>query len=157
MDLATLKGQANWINAWPFKRLMANTSTGFLTALADRWAALRDGALSVENVAQRIFDYADLLEQSGAWQRDRELWNYNPVTLGETAQHQADYMVEWYRANHDRLDELLLPYQTTAIKEARADTISHPSFFYDLQGRKVQSSIKKKGIYISGNKKILIK
>ena len=157
MDLATLKGQANWINACPFKRLMANTSTVFLTALADRWAALRDGALSVENVAQRIFDYANLFDQSGAWQRDRELWNYNPVTLGETAQHQADYMVEWYRANHDRLDELLLPYQTTAIKEARADTISHPSFFYDLQGRKVSSSTKKKGIYISGNKKILIK
>lgn len=157
MDLSTLKGQANWINTWPFKRLMAGTETAFLVALADRWADLRDGELSVENVTQRIFGYADLLDQSGAWQRDRELWNYNPVTLCATARQEADYMAEWYRANHNRLDELLLPHQTTAIKEASADTISHSPFFYDLQGRKVQSSAKKKGIYISGNKKFLIK
>lgn len=157
MDLATLKGQANWAHTWPFKRLMASTSRAFLHALADRWAALRDGALSVESVTQRIYGYASLLDQSGAWQRDRELWNYNPVTLWAEARQEADYMAEWYRANHDRMDELLLPHQTSAIKEARADAVSHPSYLYDLQGRKVQSATMKKGIHISGNKKILTK
>ncbi len=157
MDLSTLKGQANWINTWPFKRLMASRTTAFLTALADRWTALRDGVLSVENVTQRIFGYADLLDQSGAWQRDREQWNYNPVTLGPTARQEAEYMAEWYRANHQRMDQLLLPHQSADIREASTDTMGHSPFVYDLQGRKVQSTAKKKDIYIFGNKKILIK
>lgn len=157
MDLSTLKGQTNWINTRPFKRLMANTESGFLTSLADRWAALRDGPLSVESVTQRIYDYADLFDKSGAWQREREEWNYNPVTLWTTARDGAAYLAEWYQANHALLDELLLPHQSTDIKgivDLPLNT-DHPT--YDLQGRKVQSSVKKKGIYIHDNKKILTK
>ena len=157
MDPSTLKGQTNWSNTRPFKRLMANVESGFLTSLADRWAALRDGPLSVESVTQRIYDYANLFDQSGAWQNDRELWNYNPVTLWTTARDGAAYLAEWYQANHALLDELLLPHQSTDIKgivDLPLNT-DHPT--YDLQGRKVQSSVKKKGIYIHDNKKILTK
>lgn len=70
-------------------------------------------------------------------------------------------MREWYRANHDRLDELLLPHQSDGIKEIEQGTIvnrkSVNSECFDLQGRKVKPSIKKKGIYIYGNKKIQVK
>ena len=161
MDSSTLKGQTNWINTRPYKRLMANAESGFLTSFADRWAALRDGPLSVESVTQLIYGYADLFDQSGAWQHDREQWNYNPVTLWETAQDEAAYIAEWYQANHKRLDELLLPHQSDGIKEIEQGTIvnrkSVNSECFDLQGRKVKPSIMKKGIYIYGNKKIQVK
>ena len=157
MDLSTLKGQTNWSNTRPFKRLMANAESGFLTSLADRWAALRDGPLSVESVTQRIYDYANLFDQSGAWQRDRDQWNYNPVTLGETAQDEATYMTEWYQANHDRLDNLLLPYQSDGIRSTVNGQPSTVNAWYDVSGRKVANSKLSKGIYFNGHKKILIK
>lgn len=157
MDPSTLKGQTNWINTRPFKRLMANAESGFLTSLADRWAALRDGTLSVESVTQRIYDYANLFDQSGAWQRDRDQWNYNPVTLGETAQDEATYMTEWYQANHDRLDNLLLPYQSDGIRSTVNGQPSTVNAWYDVSGRKVANSKLSKGIYFNGHKKILIK
>jgi hypothetical protein len=55
------------------------------------------------------------------------------------------------------MDQLLLPHQSADIREASTDTMGHSPFVYDLQGRKVQSTAKKKDIYIFGNKKILIK
>ena len=157
MDPSTLKGQTNWSNTRPFKRLMANVESRFLTSLADRWAALRDGPLSVESVTQRIYDYANLFDQSGAWQNDRELWNYNPVTLGETAQDEAAYMAEWYQVNHDRLDELLLPYQSTGIRSIDNGKWTIDNAWYDVNGRKVANSQLSKGIYFNSHKKILIK
>ena len=176
MDLSTLMGQSNWSKARPFKRLLQNTDFGFLAALANRWAALRDGPLSVERVSQLMYSYADLFDQSGVWQREREAWNYNPVTLGTTAREEAEYMAEWYSANHQQLDELLTPYQTgikEVVQQKETDGMADNNV-YDLQGRKVSTEAKKGiqerrlpssirergrlgGIYITGNKKIIIK
>ena len=156
-DPSTLLGQANWSKVRPFKRLLQNASFGFITALADRWAELRDGPLSVESVSQLMYGYADQLDRSGSWQHERQEWNYNPVTLGTTAQQEADYMVEWYRENHKELSELLKPYQTDDIGEIELETSSLKHETYDLQGRKVANGKLQKGIYINGNKKALIK
>lgn len=161
IDTSTLLGQSTWSKVRPFKRLLQNADFGFIAALADRWAELRDGPLSVERVSQLIFSYADLFDQTGSWQHEREEWNYYPVTLGTTAQEEATYMVEWYQANHRELSELLAPFQTTGIEETEQETIvnskSSNNKWYDLSGRKVVNSKLQKGININTNKKILIK
>ena len=157
MDPSTLKGQTNWVNTRPYKRLMENDASGFITSLADRWAELREGPLSVDTVIQRIYDYADLLDQTGAWQRDRELWNYDPVTLGATAQDEAEYMTEWYQANHDALDELLLPHRSTDIISVQGERVL-VNGYYNLSGQRINGQrLLNKGIYIYGNKKIIVK
>ena len=157
IDPSTLKGQTNWMNTRPYKRLMANGESGFLTSLADRWAELREGPLSVETVARLIHGYADLLDLTGAWQRDRELWNYNPVTLGATAQDEAEYITEWYQSNHDALDELLLPHQSTDITSVQGEG-GLTNGYYTLSGQRINGQrLLQKGIYIYGNKKIIVK
>lgn len=83
--------------------------------------------------------------------------NYNPVTLGETAQDEAAYMAEWYQVNHDRLDELLLPYQSTGIRSIDNGKWTIDNAWYDVNGRKVANSQLSKGIYFNSHKKILIK
>lgn len=74
---------------------------------------------------------------------------------------EAAYMAEWYQANHDRLDELLLPYHSDGIEKIEQETIvnskSSDYKWFDLQGRKVANGKLPKGIYFKGHKKILIK
>jgi hypothetical protein len=156
IDVNTLMGQSNWSKVIPFRRLLQNPDLGFVTALANRWAQLRDGVLSVNNVSELIYGYADLFDSTGAWQNERDTWNYNPVTLGETARDEADYMVQWYSANHQRLDELLTPYITGVISPVQDDA-SNP--VYDMQGRYVGQYpyFNSKGLYIQGNKKTLVR
>ena len=167
IDTSTLLGQSNWSKVRPFKRLLQNADFGFLAALADRWTELRNGPLSVESVSQLIYSYADLFDRTGSWLHEHEAWNYNPVTLGTTAQEEAAYMVEWYQANHRELSELLTPYQTNGINLTPGPSPNgegNAVVWYDLQGRRVNTSQfsiphspLKKGVYINGNKKMLIK
>ena len=172
IDTSTLLGQSNWSKVPPFKRLLQNADFGFLAALADRWAELRDGPLSVESVSHLMFSYADLFDHTDSWQHEHEAWNYNPVTMGTTAHDEAAYMVEWYEANHKALSELLTPYQTDGIEEIEQDPIvnsrsaqgdashlkkSSNSKWFDLQGRKVANGKLQKGIYINTSTKMLIK
>ena len=58
--------------------------------------SVRKYRISIASVSKLINDYAQSLDESGAWQRERELWNYNPVTIDETASEAAKYMTEWY-------------------------------------------------------------
>jgi hypothetical protein len=94
----------------PFYRLLRDKDLGFIAALAKRWAALRDNVLSVASVTALINGYAQLLDESGAWQREHALWNYNPVTTEATASEAARYMTEWYANSHKAISQLLDPY-----------------------------------------------
>lgn len=102
----------------PFCRLVKNDRHGFITSLAKRWAELRDGVLSVASVSQIINGYAQLLDESGAWQREHEMWNNNPVATEETAGEAARFMTEWYANAHETISRLLDPYIPTAVTDA---------------------------------------
>lgn len=117
-----LRGENTFHFVRPFNRLTGdgavvggasercNDRHGFIVSLAKRWAELRDSVLSVASVSQLINDYAQQLDESGAWQRERELWNYNPVAIEETAAEAAKYMTEWYAESHEAISKLLNPY-----------------------------------------------
>ena len=137
----------------PFSHLTKNDNLGFFTSLAERWAELRDNVLSIESVSKIINDYAQQLDGSGAWQRERELWNYNPVTTDETASEAAKYMTEWYANSHEAISQLLEPYLPTGVKAAKSESKTNDAC-YDLQGRRLQSSGNHKGIFIKNNQKL---
>lgn len=80
-QLTTLRGLSNFQFAHPYRRLIENPDLGFFSSVARRWLELRGNALSVEAVSRIIRGYASLLDASGAWQRNRDVWNYNPVTF----------------------------------------------------------------------------
>ena len=80
--------------------------------------------LSVETVTQIINNYASRLDDSGAWQRNREVWNYNPITIATTANEPAEWMADWYASNYQRVDELLKPYMPTGIETIKES--AHP-------------------------------
>ena len=103
----------------PFSHLMRDEDLGFISALAARWAALRDVVLSVASVTALINGHAQLLDESGAWQRERELWNYNPVAIEETASEAAQYMTEWYASTHEAISQVLDPYLLTAVEDVK--------------------------------------
>ena len=138
---------------------MRNDDLGFIAALATRWAALRDDVLSVASFTALINGYAQLLDESGAWQREREMWNYNPVAIEETASEAAQYMTEWYASSHEAISQLLDPYLPTGMKDINesADGKSSNSKFdgvcYDLQGHRLPSPSSYKGVYIKNHQK----
>lgn len=150
----TLRGIANFQFAHPYKRLIENPDFGFFTSVAKRWQELKDNALSVENVSQIINNYASQLDESGAWQRNRELWNYMPITLSPTAKESAKWMADWYASNYQRVDELLKPYLPAGIETARTSKHSDDNY-YDLKGYRVNPSSMTKGVYIHNHKIII--
>ena len=107
----TLRGQSNLWRVRPYRRLLEDEASGFYEALAERWYALKDGPLSTDSVSAIIQGYATLLDSTQAWQHDREKWNDIPIHFYETAQQEANYMIQWYQSSHARLTELLEPYR----------------------------------------------
>lgn len=53
----------------------------FRTALGERWKELSAGILSQDNFERRLDHYAKKFRASGAWQREYDKWNLNPVPL----------------------------------------------------------------------------
>ncbi len=161
-----LRGENTFHFVRPFNRLTGDDSHGFIASLAERWAELRDSVLSVEAVSQLINDYAQRLDESGAWQRELKLWNYNPVTIEETAAEAAKYMTEWYANSHETISQLLDPYIPTAVKAVKSESVVGNASerckvpndsCYDLQGRRLSLPDAYKGIYINDNQKCIVK
>lgn len=132
---------------------MRSDDLGFIASLAARWAALRDDVLSVASVTSLINGYAQLLDESGAWQREREMWNYNPVAIEETAAEAAKYMTEWYASSHETISQLLQPYLPTRMKAVMSESKNDQDACYDLQGRHLPSPSNYKGVYIKNHQK----
>lgn len=45
----------------------------------------------------------NLFMKSGAWERERNKWNNNPVPLKEDLHEEKDYVIGWYGRNRDYL------------------------------------------------------
>lgn len=140
-------------NTHLYYQLFQSDPDGFLSRMKARWLELRDGALSPENVERRLRAYADLLQSSGAWAREREAWNGNPVVLPESLDSEIDYMADWYRRNLEAIDRFL---PATGISAPVVS--SRPSGIWTLDGRRVSSRSEDfrdlpAGIYVVDGKK----
>lgn len=138
----------------PIPFSVCNKQDEYKQLLKDKWIAGREGALSVESVARRLYGYRDLFISSGAWQRACEYWdskNYRPCYVNDLAT-EIDYIVEWYKARFNEMDQYfgIDPLGIEHISQSR-----HDDSIYSLQGTKITTPAT--GLYIKNGTKYFVK
>ena len=108
--------------------------------------------LTKENVFRRLDKYAEKLKESGAWQREYDKWNNNPVPLN--LDEELQYVKKWYARNIIALDKI---FQTdTYIKDVSSVSNKKKTDTYTLDGIK-RGIYGNTACYIIGNRKVIIK
>lgn len=139
----------------PYNRLNVNNVDGFRNAVKDRWRELSATLLNPDSVFARLDAYAGRFVNSGAWQREYERWNGNPVPLNESLSRELDYVKRWYADNYN---SICRTWGGTSYISAPAYCDPNPErMIYFPDGRRVDSSrdrLPGRGLYIINGKKI---
>lgn len=93
--------------AKPYYRLYNENVDNFVGNMKDKWLQLSSSVMSKENISNRIDIYAQMFVESGAWQREYEKWNNNPVPLKENITDETTYVKNWYDRNFDNVNSIL--------------------------------------------------
>lgn len=139
-------------NVNPFRRLWTGNMFDFRARVAQRWRELSAGPLSVSVFNARVDSCARLLTESGAWEREYNKWNGNPVCLTRNLEEETAYVKNWYQRNSDNLRQRIFSDFSTSGIEHRPESQEKSEISYDLQGRSVGNSYR--GIIIQKKKKI---
>ncbi len=89
-------------NAW-FIRMMNTNPSGFKTLLKDRWQQLRQDELSMPKLTGRVEVYRQLLNISGAYEREQRKWPENTGGLATETQ----YMLSWIENRLNQVDNYI--------------------------------------------------
>ena len=142
----------HWLQVMaPYARISDNEHYDFYRRVSSRWEELRRGPLSPDSVMGRLDCYAQLLETSGAWQREREKWDGNPRRLAESPEEWLPEIREWYERNTKAVT-YQLNVATTVVPVVNN---AFQKCTFDLQGRLTQKPTK--GVYIQDGKKVVVK
>ncbi|MBQ9339588.1 MAG: CotH kinase family protein [Paludibacteraceae bacterium] len=87
----------------PYNRLYGEDINGFQGKVHRRIITLQDSVLSPTRLYEQMARYATLFEESGAWKREVERWNNNPVALKADIRGEIGYVSSWYKRNYDNL------------------------------------------------------
>ena len=123
-----------------------------------RWQQYRKGVLSIDSVYQWLDRYSDMFIRSGAWNREYEKWNDNPVPLRLTLEEEIDYVKQWYKMNYNHLCNIFdIPVSVNAVPMVVENALLSQGgeVIYNLQGQRINGL--QKGLNIVDGKKILIK
>ena len=141
----------------PFNRLAVQNIDGFGDLVRTRWAENMTTLFSCDSIARRLDDYARLFTSSGAWEREYEKWNGNPVPLKKHIADEMVYVKKWYSKNYLNLCAQL----DTDIPTGNMGTASYQSSanrVFTLDGRRIsRKDITRKGIYIVDGKKVVLR
>ena len=139
----------------PYNRLNVNDVDGFRNSVRERWEELSATLLSPDSVFARLDAYARQFLNSGAWQREYDRWNGNPVPLKESLNLEIDYVKRWYADNYNSICRAWGGTTYTLVP-----TYYDPNperMIYLPDGRRLDLSRDKvpgKGLYIINGKKI---
>ena len=139
----------------PYNRLNVNDVDGFRSSVRERWRELSATLLSPDSVFARLDAYARQFLNSGAWQREYDRWNGNPVPLKESLNLEIDYVKRWYADNYNSICRAWGGTSYTLVP-----TYYDPNperMIYLPDGRRVDTSRERlpgKGLYIINGKKI---
>ncbi|MBQ8657113.1 MAG: CotH kinase family protein [Prevotella sp.] len=120
----------------PFNRLQQYDLGGWKTLLSEKWETWKTTLFSETALQERMNNYAGLFKTSGAWQREYEKWNNNPVPLCENIDDELAYVYNWYHQNYTALSQQLTPTDPTAISQPRTTTTA-TTVVYNLNGQPV--------------------
>ena len=106
----------NRLNAFgPFNRIVAYNIDDFRYRVADRWDELKDSVFSPENIRSHITAIAQRFVDSGAWQREYDLWkdiaesveegeDYDErIIITEDINQEVEYVMNWYQRNYNSI------------------------------------------------------
>jgi len=145
---------ANLENSKLFNYLISNNIDGFQDSLRTKWSELALTIFLPENVYKRIDDYAERFLSSGAWQREYEKWNGNPVPLYKDLTDEATYVKDWYARNYKNVCEILGTEAGVVDVMQQAD--AQESFIYTIGGVRIVNDRKAHGIVIENGKKVML-
>lgn len=124
----------------------------FLESMKERWQELSLGIMSPNSFNSRLDAYAKRFKESGAWQREYDKWNNNPVSLD--LDEELEYVKKWYVNNIAALNKVLgviaddIPY-------VFQDTDSYNIRMYNIDGKRIMSNPTGRKIYIETGRKII--
>ena len=143
----------------PYARLWDGNINDYRNRVASRWRTLcSQGIVSPEGFYERLDAYASLLEESGAWQREYDKWNGNPVPLKRDLADEVEYVKKWYKKNFDHLaDVTFKDYGTTGVPAVTGENSHNDgnNNLYNIMGQKVGNDYK--GIAIRKGRKIIMR
>ena len=154
----------------PFNRLITQDIDGFIESMTMTWRKFSSSLFSPENIAQRMDVYADAFLTSGAWEREYNKWNENPVPLKPSITEELDYVKDWYGKNYESLydkfeeiyDEMLLSNVSDLLVDLDLlDAATYGEGVYLMDGRKIRDSSDieglARGVYIVGGKVVIVR
>lgn len=124
----------------------------FRESMKERWQELSLGIMSPNSFNSRLDAYAKRFKESGAWQREYDKWNNNPVPLD--LDEELEYVKKWYVNNIAALNKVLgviaddIPY-------VFQDTDSYNIRMYNIVGKRIMSNPTGRKIYIENGRKII--
>lgn len=124
----------------------------FRESMKERWQELSLGIMSPNSFNSRLDTYAKRFKESGAWQREYDKWNNNPVSLD--LDEELEYVKKWYVNNIAALNKVLgviaddIPY-------VFQDTDSYNIRMYNIDGKRIMSNPTGRKIYIETGRKII--
>lgn len=124
----------------------------FRESMKERWQELLLGIMSPNSFNSRLDAYAKRFKESGAWQREYDKWNNNPVPLD--LDEELEYVKKWYVNNIAALNKVLgviaddIPY-------VFQDTDSYNIRMYNIDGKRIMSNPTGRRIYIENGRKII--
>ena len=127
----------------------------YKAAIAERWRELHETILSEEAFNTRLDTYASAFTESGAWQREYDKWNGNPVELQKDITKETAYVKDWYRRNCDNLANDIFRDIATGVDGINTPDDGNSKATFNLMGQKVDASYK--GIVVTKGKKMLRK
>ena len=124
----------------------------FRGSMKERWQELLSGIMSPDNFNARLDAYAKRFKESGAWQREYDKWNNNPVPLDLDTE--LEYVKNWYVKNIAAMNKTLgviaddIPY-------VFQDRDSYNMRMYNIDGKRIMSNPFGRRIYIENGRKII--
>lgn len=138
----------------PFNRLFVEDIDSFRASLTAQWAQHCLTLLSPEEVIGRMEAYAESFITSGAWQRERERWNCDPVPLKESPLEEIKYVRGWYERNHLSLCAQFSTDSATVLVQTHVEPAPYKEGIFTLGGRKVGNR-PTRGFYIRDGRKVV--
>ena len=135
-----------------YYQLYSNNVDNFRERMKERWQELLSGIMSAYNFNARLDAYAKIFKESGAWQREYEKWNDNPVPLDLDAE--LEYVKNWYVNNIAALNKLL-GVKVDDIPSVFQDTDTYNMKMYNIDGKRIMSNPGIRRIYIENGRKVI--
>ncbi len=150
---------------FPFNKLIPQNMDGFMDDVVCSWFRLYSTLFLPQNIEKRLDEYSDAFLTSGAWEREYNKWNENPVPLKQSITEEIDYVKDWYRRNCEFLCEEFKLWTMGVLNVpetiGKEDVGKYEDGVYLMDGRKVSNSLDIKGLpkgpYIVGGKVVIVR